>query len=120
MVSGTRPDGARFRQFVSVRIRAALSRFQPLATLWKREDVERLPRCRNTNLRRDRRWHEARAAATEPRRHGNVLTSIDREGNREALHRRRESRAPQDFAASHVDRFELAIEIAHERNATGC
>src|SRR6185503_18485301 len=67
----------------------------------------------------DQVGNEARAAAAEARRHGDVLLAVDLEAHGETLHRRREPRAPEDAHVAHVDGFELAIEIADERDAAG-
>src|SRR5690606_3219877 len=85
----------------------------------QREHVERLSASRRLDLGRDQVRHEARASAAEPGRDRDVLLAVDLVADREALHRRREARLPDDAAVAHVDRFELAVEVADEHEAAG-
>ncbi len=47
------------------------------------------------------------------------MLAVDGEADREALHRRREPRLPDDAAVAHVDGLEAAVEIAGEGDAAG-
>ena len=71
-------------------------------------------------LRRNRDWNLTRAAAAQARRHRDILFSIDAVRYREALHRRLQARLPQCRSGLHIDCAKDTIQIADERQATGC
>src|SRR5687767_10552059 len=63
--------------------------------------------------------HLPRTATAQPRRDGDVLLAVHRVRHWKALNRRAETRLPEDLPRFHVERAEMAIEIARERHATG-
>src|SRR5436190_6946298 len=83
------------------------------------EHIQGLAGGGDADFRRQRRWYEPRAAAAKPGGDRDVLPSVDRERNGEALHRGGQTRGPEDPAGVDVHRLEGAIEIADERHAAG-
>src|SRR4030095_7950100 len=65
----------------------------------------------------ERRRHLPGTATSKTGGDGDVLPAVDRERDREALHRCAQAGAPQHFSVSDVDGFELPIEIADECDA---
>src|SRR5207247_8453514 len=84
----------------------------------KPEHVQRLTCVRMLDFRRNDRRYVARTAAAETGRNGDVLMAARTERDRETLHRGAEPRLPEHLAGAHVVCAEVAIQIAHERQAT--
>ena len=68
---------------------------------------------------RDQARDDAWTAAAQPRCHREILPAIHPERNREALYGGSETRLPRQLAGLDVDRLELAVEIADERDTAG-
>src|SRR5436190_5510555 len=87
------------------------SYFLLLLLLRQCKHVQRIPGRRRMNVRRDGRGHETRAAAAVAGRHGDVLAAVDAERHGKALHRRAETRLPEDLAR--LDRKSTRLNSSH-------
>src|SRR5688572_22361552 len=83
----------------------------------QREDVQREAFLRRIDFRRERIRHQPWAAAASAGRYRDILLAVDAVRHREALHRCRELRFPEDLARLHIDGSEHLVAIADERDA---
>src|SRR6187397_1651404 len=103
-----RANRARARLEPAANRRVRLNARNPsIASVRQREHVQRMAARRRIDLRCDQVGNEARAAAAEARRDGDVLLAARPEADWEPLHGRREARSPQDAPAAHVNGLEL-------------
>src|SRR5438093_4398152 len=85
----------------------------------QREDVQRVAVFGVVDVGRNRSRHLSRAAASQTRRDRDVLLARDAERDREALNGGSEAGLPQNLPGLHVERAEVAIEIADKGHAAG-
>src|SRR6185503_2337366 len=91
----------------------------PLRLVRQLENVERWTDSWKLDFGHQYRRYQTRTGAAEAGGYRNVLLAIGTECHGKALHRRIETRLPENFSGLHVDGFEGAIEIAHKRNSAG-
>src|SRR6187402_3891568 len=70
----------------------------PLILFRQGEHVQRVAGRGMMDFRCNQRRNDARAAPADPGRHGDILPPVCGERDREALHRRRQPRLPEDLA----------------------
>src|SRR5690349_4748272 len=71
------------------------------------------------NLGRDHARHIAGTAPAQPRSHGNVLFSVDGEGDRIPLNGSSETRLPEHAAGPDIHREEIAVEVSDKGDPSG-